>query len=110
MHFRLPTLAHSPTPGVDPFGPSGARFYTGWEDGGFFDLYGTLLRINMDAFFHGGKKLDPLNGKGAQLDNPGKLTRLQQEKAAEKAAASNAKPKWDDVSEIKKILSNLTVG
>ena len=68
-----------------------------------------------DAFneaFHPGRKafLDGINGVGQQLENPGKLTRLQREKAAEKAAASNAKPRWDKVESIEKILSNLTVG
>lgn len=55
--FDLPVLSHSPTVGVDTFGTSGARWYTGWMDGGFFDLFGTLLRMDMDAFFHGGSIL-----------------------------------------------------
>jgi hypothetical protein len=50
--FDLPTISHQPTVGLDTFGPSGARFYTGWTDGGFFDIYGTLLRMNTDSFFH----------------------------------------------------------
>ena len=49
--FTLPALSHQPTVGLDTFGASGSRFYTGWIDGGFFDIDGTLLRMNIDAFF-----------------------------------------------------------
>lgn len=49
--FNLPTITHQPTVGLDTFGPSGARMHTGWIDGGFFDIDGTLLRLNIDAFF-----------------------------------------------------------
>lgn len=52
--FDLPTLSHSPTVGLDHFGDTGAYWYSGWIDGGFFDLDGTLLRMNCDAFYHGG--------------------------------------------------------
>lgn len=49
--FTLPTLSHTPTNRLDTFGDSGAYLYTGWLDGGFFDIDGTLLRMNIDAFF-----------------------------------------------------------
>jgi len=55
--FHLPVLSHTPTVGVDPFNTSGARWYSGWMDGGFFDIDGTLLRMNIDCFFHGGTVL-----------------------------------------------------
>lgn len=52
--FDLPALSHSPTVGLDHFGDSGAYWYAGWQDGGFFDLTGTLLRMNCEAYFHNG--------------------------------------------------------
>lgn len=51
-YFTLPQISQQPTVPLDEFGPSGARMYTGWTDGGFFDIDGTLLRLNIDAFFH----------------------------------------------------------
>ena len=51
--FNLPTISKTPTIALDTFGPSGARFYTGWIDGGFFDIDGTLLRLSTDTFFNG---------------------------------------------------------
>ena len=49
-NFILPNLHHIPVVGVDNFGASGAAVITGWIDGGFNDIDGTLLRLNIDAF------------------------------------------------------------
>lgn len=48
--YLLPNLSHIPAHGVDPFGSSGASWETGWIDGGFSEIEGTLLRMNIDAF------------------------------------------------------------
>lgn len=48
--FTLPNLTHQSTVGLDTFGASGAAFITGWYDGGFLDIQGTLLRLNIDAW------------------------------------------------------------
>lgn len=48
--FTLPNLTHQSTVGLDTFGASGASFITGWIDGGFLDISGTLLRLNIDAW------------------------------------------------------------
>jgi hypothetical protein len=48
--FTLPNLTHQGTVGRDEFGDSGAAFVTGWYDGGFLDIEGTLLRLNIDAW------------------------------------------------------------
>ena len=49
-NFSLPNLHHVPTVGTDSFGASGAHVTTGWIDGGFNDVEGTLLRMSIDAF------------------------------------------------------------
>lgn len=49
-NFKLPNVPQVPIVGRTTFGPSGANFTTGWIDGGFNDIYGTLLRLNIDAF------------------------------------------------------------
>lgn len=49
-NFNLPTLHHVPSVGSDDFAASGASWITGWIDGGFNDINGTLLRLNIDAF------------------------------------------------------------
>ena len=49
-NFSLPNLHHVPNVGVDQFGASGAHLTTGWIDGGFNDIEGTLLRMSIDAF------------------------------------------------------------
>ena len=48
--YQLPELHQVPTVDIDSFGPSGARWTTGWIDGGFNDIDGTLLRLNIDAW------------------------------------------------------------
>lgn len=48
--FTLPNLTHQSTVGIDSFGTSGAGFISGWYDGGFLDIQGTLLRLNIDAW------------------------------------------------------------
>lgn len=55
--FDLPTVTHQPTKGQDHFGDSGASLYTGWIDGGFFDIEGTLLRMDCDAFLDGDERV-----------------------------------------------------
>lgn len=55
--FDLPTVTHQPTNGLDTFGESNAVLYTGWVDGGFFDIYGTLLRMDCDAFLSGDERI-----------------------------------------------------
>lgn len=46
----MPLLSNAPTVGVDHFAPGGAYIITGWIDGGFSDIDGTLLRMNIDAY------------------------------------------------------------
>ena len=48
--FTLPNLTHQATVGVDSFGDSDASVITGWIDGGFADIDGTLLRLNISAW------------------------------------------------------------
>lgn len=48
-YFELPVHSDTPTPGRDNFGASGASFITGWMNGGFNDIDGTLLRLRIDA-------------------------------------------------------------
>lgn len=53
-YFDLPASSDTPVPGrggteADHFGESGADFVTGWLDGGFLDIDGTLLRMRIDA-------------------------------------------------------------
>ena len=49
-YVSIPTFTLTPTVGTDSFGASGAQWTTGWIDGGFNDISGTLLRLNVDAF------------------------------------------------------------
>jgi hypothetical protein len=47
--FHIPSTGQTPQVGVDEFVSTGI-ITTGWLDGGFNDMDGTLLRLNIDAF------------------------------------------------------------
>lgn len=49
-YFQLPNLTQQPTYGRDTVGNSGATLYTGWMDLGFAELFGTLLRMDVDGW------------------------------------------------------------
>jgi hypothetical protein len=49
--YQLPTTSDTPIPGKDAFGTSGAGIITGWMNGGFSDLDGTLLRMKIDGMY-----------------------------------------------------------
>lgn len=50
-YYELPIYSDTPIPGRENFGDSGASFITGWMNGGFSDLDGTLLRMRIDALY-----------------------------------------------------------
>ena len=47
--YKLPNQQSVPTPGIDTFATS-AAFITGWLDGGYFEVPGTLFRLFIDGW------------------------------------------------------------
>ena len=47
--YHLPSTSNTPSVGLDTFGNGGAGLISSWQDGGFYDLRGTLLRMKIDA-------------------------------------------------------------
>ena len=50
FYFDQPRLSAIPLVGEDSFAAGGQALITGWIDGGFNDIDGTLLRMNIDAW------------------------------------------------------------
>lgn len=50
LELQVPSFSQTPVVGVDHFEPAGAYLISGWIDGGFNDINGTLLYMTCDAF------------------------------------------------------------
>lgn len=48
--YDLPQYSDTPTVGIDNFEDGPLSFITGWIDGGFHEVDGTLYRVNVDGY------------------------------------------------------------